>query len=306
MSQFPCNWCGSILTTKSNLVAHQKKAVYCLEMQTKKSKIEIEKDIKLFDCSNCDKSFSQKSNLNTHIKNCKSTYADKIKELQCALQISENRVKELTIRLEERDTQNKELKAQLAEKERNQNNITMTAITRPATNVKNNVKNLQINNLTPLLEGEMKSFLPQLTHEHVKQGAEGYAKYALEYPLKDKVAVADASRKKLAWKDADEKIIYDIQGIELAKKFFRTIKERNYKLVREVMQDITKRKDDAVERDDQVECDACDQMMYKLDDYRKYVREASLEEPSSDKNELRDAFINCLCKHVNFNSFESV
>ena len=141
----------------------------------------------------------------------------------------------------------------------------------------------------------MKSFLPQLTQEHIKNGAAGYARYALEFPLKDKFAVTDASRKKLAWKDSDGEMVYDTEGIKLSKKFFRIIKERNFKLVRELMNDIRTRKDDAVDRKDQVECDACDELMYKLDDYRKGVKDASLEEESTETNALRDSFIKCLC-----------
>ena len=299
MSQFPCDWCGSAFTTKSNLVAHQKKAVYCLEIQTNKPKTEIEKEIRQFECPNCDKAFSQKGNLNTHIKNCNSTYAEKLKQYESLLKIAQDQATEFKIRLEEQskayDTQIKKLELQLAEKEKNQQAVTLTAITRPTTNVQNSVKNLQINNLTPLLEGEMKEFLPNLTSDHVKDGAAGYARYALEYPLKGKIAVTDASRKKLAWKDAEGEIIYDNEGLKLCQKFFRVLRERNYKVVRELMQEITTRKDNAVEREDQTECDACDELMYKLDDYRRDVRDAGMEEQSTNKNELRDAFIKYLC-----------
>lgn len=59
------------------------------------------------------------------------------------------------------------------------------------------------------------------------------------------------------------------------------------------MQEIIVRKDDAVTRNDQDECNACDDLMCKLDDYRKGVREAG--KADCQDSVLREAFIKYLC-----------
>ena len=67
--------------------------------------------------------------------------------------------------------------------------------------------------------------------EIIKKGPEGYAEYALEYPLKDRVACIDYSRRKIKSKDKDGNIITDPEMTRLAPMFFDTIKDKSSQLV---------------------------------------------------------------------------
>ena len=69
--------------------------------------------------------------------------------------------------------------------------------------------NTIINNLTPITEDHLKEQAQFLTIDHVKNGVDGYVKYALDYPLKDKIVCTDFSRRKIKYKDEEGNIIED-------------------------------------------------------------------------------------------------
>jgi len=293
MSQFPCDWCGSIFSTKSNLVNHQKKAIYCLEIQTKKTRVEIEQEIKQLDCPNCTMSFSHKGNLDRHIKNCSIKCEGKLNQYETLLKSYQEQAMEmvkLKTQLEDRDKQITELKEQVKTFIVAQERLNLAAVSK-STTTKTVNKNTLVQSFTPITEANMREQLPHLTIEHIKQGAQGYAQYAMEYNFKDKIAVTDMSRKKLAWKDIDGQIIYDIEGSQLSEKFFRVIKERNSKLIGELILELGNRNFDAQKRNDQVEIDAIEELTDKLCDFRKHVTLGA----SGKDNELKDAFVKCLC-----------
>jgi hypothetical protein len=193
--------------------------------------------------------------------------------------------------IKEKDTQIKDLKTQLREKENNQHAVTLTAITRPTASVKNTIKNLQINNLQPITDAEMLSHLPYLTREHIQEGASGYARYALEYPLRNKVLIADAARRKLTWKDEGGNLINDTEGSELSRRFFSVFKQPSIKIIRELMEEIRKHHDQAIEDDDDEQIEICDKMLCKLDDLRREIRKTSEGKPS----DLKQDFVKEIC-----------
>ena len=80
-------------------------------------------------------------------------------------------------------------------------NIAIKAVSRPTT------KNTQINyiqQLQPVTE-ELVSNVSNLTIDHIIKGPEGYAEFALEYPLKDRLLCSDYYRRKVKFKDKDGK-----------------------------------------------------------------------------------------------------
>lgn len=279
MTDLICEFCNHVSSTIYNLRRHQKDTIYCLEKQKK------EKQQDRFDCSRCEKSYSSKSNLNKHLIICS---ANLNKERMRLLELENERLKTL---LEERDKQILDLKSQLIKKEENQQHITLAAISKPATQVKNTIKNCVIQNLPLLLESDMRNQIQYLTVDHVKAGAEGYAKYALEYPLKDKITCTDVSRRKLAWKDCDGNIIYDDEGSKLAEKFFRILNERSLKIFREIIIDLGDRCDAAYKREDQTEVDAIVQLTDKICTYRSQA----VKSGKGEDTELKNEFIKYLC-----------
>ena len=76
-----------------------------------------------------------------------------------------------------------------------------------------------------------------LTIEHILRGSEGYADYALEYPLRDRLIINDEyydSKQKptfLKFKDINGDIIIDNGGKILTKMFFDSISERIMELI---------------------------------------------------------------------------
>lgn len=73
--------------------------------------------------------------------------------------------------------------------------------------------------MQPVTEELLLDNVQYLTIEHIKKGAEGYAEYALEYPLKDRLLCSDYSRRKVKFKDNDGNVITDPEMTTLARKF---------------------------------------------------------------------------------------
>ena len=55
-----------------------------------------------------------------------------------------------------------------------------------------------------------------LTLEHIKKEPRGYAEYALEYPLRDRVVCVDYARRKIKFKDSNGNVITDPEMNRLA------------------------------------------------------------------------------------------
>jgi hypothetical protein len=110
-------------------------------------------------------------------------------------------------------------------------NIAIKAVQKSTTT---NVKNTQINyiqKMQPITQEYLLNHTPSLTIEHIKKGASGYAEYALEGPLKDRIACVDYSRRKIKFKDREGNIITDPEMAKLAPMFFDSIKDKSSQLV---------------------------------------------------------------------------
>jgi hypothetical protein len=71
-----------------------------------------------------------------------------------------------------------------------------------------------------------------LTIEHILRGPEGFADYALSYPLNDRLIEEDYLNPGfLKYKDISGNIITDYGGKMLSKMFFDSVKERTYELI---------------------------------------------------------------------------
>ena len=71
-----------------------------------------------------------------------------------------------------------------------------------------------------------------LTIDHILRGPEGYADYALSYPLNDRLIEEDYSNPVfIKYKDSSGNIITDYGGKMLTKMLFDSVRERTYKLI---------------------------------------------------------------------------
>jgi hypothetical protein len=220
-----CKFCKNTFSSSSSLKTHQSSAKYCIKIQG----VEM---IKKYNCEYCSKEYTQRIDLNRHIINCKVKNIQEKEETKNTLITAHNKIieeknktiQELTLRYE---TRIKELQDQLIDIIK-----TRPMIVNQNNHQNNNQKiNTFINNMQPITDDHLIEQSQYLTIEHIKQGADGYAQYALEYPFKERIICVDYSRRKIKYKDQENNIIEDPEMIKLSQKFFQAIEDSNSKLI---------------------------------------------------------------------------
>jgi len=208
MSTHTCITCKKSFSNNSNLKHHIETAKYCLKLRNKKV---INKK---YACTECKKVFLVKNSLDRHVIICQKVI-DKKKEEQHNKEINEYKEQ-----LHKKDNHIKELESKLE-------NIALKAVSRPTNITQNNNRIDTINNLIPLTDEHIKEQVQFFTLEHIKQGPSGFSQYALDYPLKNRVACTDFARRKLKYKNADGQIVTDLNMNILAKKLFTALQSKN-------------------------------------------------------------------------------
>ncbi len=217
-----CKFCKSMFSNKSALNNHMKTAKYCLDIQNVKP---LENK-----CKGCGKNFLKKFNYDRHIQSCiKIKFSEEFSEERQELKEEINRL--LTINSMHESTI-KNLHDQIKELQDKLENVAIKAAERPTIQNNNRISQI-INNLQPLKMEDFKHHTQYLTLDHIKDGASGYAKYALEYPLKDKVICVDYARRKVKYKDENGNLVNDPEMTKISQKFFTDIEESNNNLIKE-------------------------------------------------------------------------
>lgn len=292
-----CEFCGVKITHKNNLLRHQK-TIKCIKEQKKNNKYAENTQAESFVCEYCKKPHNRLDALKRHeMKYCPSREAilnnkEKLESFKDENSLLRQEIASLKTKIESQNEIIKILERQLSEKEKSQNSITLAAVSRPTTSVRNTIKNAVIQNLLPIKEDEMKVHVPFLTIDHIKEGAEGYAKFALERPFKNRITCTDASRKKLAWKNEEGELVYDTEGQALCKKFFAVIHAKSENLFRELIKELGERLGSAYDRQDQEEADTIVELTDKVQTWRREAFQAS----KGNFNELTLEFASYLCK----------
>ena len=223
-----CKYCKNSFSTKTSLNNHQRTAKYCLKLQNKPQEYK-------FICDSCGATFHKVFNLDRHTEKCK----DKIYEYASKVKILEKTNEKSDVIISTKDQIISKLESRIKELEDQLFSITREAVARP-THVQNNNQRINqvINNLSPITDQLLQDQAKNLTIEHIKDGAAGYAKYALEYPLKDRVVCVDFSRRKIKYKNADGELIADPEMVKLSQKLFSAIDEHNTKLINEYLEEL--------------------------------------------------------------------
>jgi len=237
-----CSYCNHEFSTKTTLNSHQKTAKYCLKIQATEGV-----DIKfLFKCEFCCKILSQQIDLDRHQLKCSSKketlinnkYELIINELQKTNFELEKKLSEQKLIIEEQKLVIKEFQ----DYQRKQNNdltdriqsMAEKAISKPSTVNKNiTTTNQVINNMLPLTDEHLQEHIQNLNPLHVQNGASGYAKYALDYPLKDMIVCTDFQRRSCKYKDENGNVVSDPEMTKITKRLFSAIKDRNEELINE-------------------------------------------------------------------------
>ena len=271
-----CKYCKNKFTNISSLNKHIKYANYC-------KKERDEKEETPFICEGCDKNFTSNYNLTKHIQTCilsiekriGKNFSIQLEEKDKIIEKQEKQIKEQTYRYEK---QIKELQDKLE-------NIAVKAVSRPthATSNKTQINNY-IQQLQPVTEEKLKESVSNLTIDHIKKGPEGYAQYALDYPLKDKMVCVDYSRRKIKFKDKDGNVITDPEMTGLASKFFNSIKDKNKELICLYANELKEKLGD----------DNIMDTMVKIFDYKMAVDRGS----DGEKTEFHNDFVRQMCSQT--------
>jgi len=236
-----CCYCKKIFKTTSSLNHHQKSTKYCLEIQGAKKE--------LYTCIHCNESFSVKSALERHLNSCKTkknavltTINNELEETKQELITLKEQIKTMKSNfqknIKEKDIVIDYQKIQIEKLEKTNSDLQNTieklathAISRPTTSTTKNTQINYIQQMKPVIDDELKDNAQNLTIDHILKGPEGYAQYALEYPLKDRVCCVDYARRKVKFKDPNGNVITDPEMSTLATKFFQSIKDKNKDLI---------------------------------------------------------------------------
>jgi len=185
-------------------------------------------------CNGCYKTFSIKCNYERHELNCKGNkVVVKLQKQITKLKQDNILLSNTNIKLEEninnKDNLVEDLKSQVQSLQKQMADISMKAVSRPITATTTNTinNNQKILNLLPLTEKHFEEQAEFLNIEHIKNGAEGYAQYAVEFPLKNRIICSDYARRKIKYKDSEGNIITDPEMTKLSQKLFKAIENKN-------------------------------------------------------------------------------
>ena len=263
-----CEHCKNKFSTKPNLVHHQKTAKYCLKLRGSNL-------TKKYQCNLCNKEYTSNFRLSTHKKKC-VILSTELMQLR-----DEN--KELKIVNDMLESQLADQKQTIKELQDKLGNVAIRAASRATTSNKTQINNF-IQNMQPVTEEHLIDNVQHLTIDHIIKGPEGYAEFALEYPLKDRMVCSDYARRKIKFKDKDGNIVIDPEMTTLARKFFNSIKEKNKELICMYANELKERLGDENVMDTVV----------KIFDYKAAIDQGS----DGEKNEFHHDFVKQVCSQI--------
>ena len=147
---------------------------------------------------------------------------------------------DLEIKLSDKNDEIKELKKQIDKLQSKLENVAIKAVSRPTTvNNTTNTLNAYIQQMDVITDQVFQDNLENFTIEYIKKGAEGFANYALEHPLHNRIACVDYSRKKIKYKDENGNVISDPEMMKLSTKLFSSILTKNKELIKQYVDEVT-------------------------------------------------------------------
>jgi len=263
-----CEFCGNEFSNKTSLNSHQKTAKYCLELRneqvttlyscehckkgfTKPFHLQRHQEICKTIDANTLLNLKSIEHENIELKNEQIIYKKEIENMRIAyekkLSLKDRIIKKIRLECEKKLSEQKliieEQKIIIKEfqdDQRKQNkdltdriqSMAEKAIAKPST-LNQNTTNQIINNMMPITDAHLQEHVQNLNPVHVQNGASGYAKYALEFPLKDMIVCTDFQRRSCKYKDENGNVVSDPEMTKITKRLFSAIKERNEELINE-------------------------------------------------------------------------
>ncbi len=234
-------------------------------------------------CEYCGNSFKQKRNLVKHQKT--TVFCLKIRREKDEKQKEiryQNEIAILSVQLQERDKIIKELNDNIKTLQNKLENIALQSVKRPS-NITNNIVSLQ-----PLTSDWLNSQAVFLSREYIEKGISGYAEFAKNYSLKDRVKCVDFSRKNFQFINGDGETVKDNKGNRICKLFFDSIKTQNEVLVTIIKEDILERVKDI---SSPVETNILLNMMTDIINISRGIKKVS----EGENHDIRENFSRELC-----------
>ena len=203
------------------------------------------KEMHRMTCIHCQKDFASKKVLRHHQKTagyCLDLQSNVVETLRRHLRDSQVEVSALRNELEISRRETIRLEGLL--KESMSRPTTVVHGTQQNTNkITNGIENF-VTMMQPITNEYLTDQAKYLQREHIEQGAEGYARYALEYPLKDRVVCTDFSRRKVQYRNDEGDLIQDPEMKKLSQELFNAIRDRNESLIQEYICELSERIND--------------------------------------------------------------
>lgn len=283
MTELECAHCNNVFSNKQNLKQHQNTAKYCLDRQHVIETQEIK-------CIDCLKVFTTNFNLDRHrnkcsIKNVIEPYRNIILDKDKQILKKDDEINLLKMHIISKDEDIKNFKLQIKELQDKLENIALKAVTRPTTTTVNNTTNnvnAYIHQMDVITDQVFEDNLENFNIEYIKKGAEGFANYALEHPLHNRIACVDYSRKKVKYKDENGNIVSDPEMTKLSTKLFSSILAKNKELITKYVDEVTF---SSLDPEDKM------RIMVDMTDNMFLVKRGA----EGEKHQLYDAFVKNIC-----------
>jgi hypothetical protein len=247
MEKPTCQYCSRSFFNKPNMLAHQRKAKYCLEIQeelrekTEKQIREKEENIKNREkitmnnrtCKGCSSLFTSIRNLNSHLNTCliyqldmqKQFYERLLAEKDKVVQDKNNRIDKLELIIHEKDLVIERTNA-VTTKSMEKVSIAATQSAGNKTINVQNTNNINFDNVEPFTRNWIESKSNLLTDNDVRT-VENIASF-FGNEVMTNVCSTDRSRKKVAYKNEDG----DIKIENLRDLLVKTINVMHPKIIR--------------------------------------------------------------------------
>ena len=291
---YRCEFCDKMFKQKYNLSKHQKNAKYCLELQ------------KATKCLTCNRTFSNKYSLSRHLLACQKIEENNNSD-EYYFDIIQEKDRQLKRQKDEYEKRISELNQQVQNLQDKIENIAIQATKRPTT-INNQQKINLVQNLKPITEQHLREQVANFGMEHFKNGIQGLAKYAIDYPLKDRVICTDDSRYQFKWRDGDndDSVVCDRKMITLVKKLFMALRDKNAQLADVAVKEMRERYfqlTQQVESDDDIDLQHAKlieiaEQITKYNSFREDVNRLA----EGDEIDIYKKFIDIVCSHVSSNS----
>ena len=238
-------------------------------------------------CEYCGTTFSQKCSLSKHQKTAR--FCLKIRNNNSALIRAEKmeyekKINILDEKIKARDDTIIQLRDQITVLQNKLENIALQGIKKSSV-VTNNNNNII---LQPLTTEWLNTQASLLSRNDVEKGLVGYAEFAKNHSLKDRVKCLDFSRKKLEFLEEDGTLIKDNKGSRVAKLFFQSIQTQNEEIITKIRDDILKQ---VAETSSKLETMHLLEKMTELVNISRGVKKVS----QGESDIIKDDFIRELC-----------